>query len=532
MPSLAIGSVAFSPLDMTGNTLFAGTGSFSSLGSSGGLAVGVLRTTDGGNTWINFPLNPGNEPRIRTILPTAIDLDPGPGLQQVILAGAIQSGGGLYRSDDNGETFTNISGMNGLPSGSISHVIVDPNDSMRFYAAVSNSGVYRGDFDPVDDSLDWTAVNNGMSGLGTAGNIQLAAHDGGANTVLFSLVSGSSRGAFRSTNDGDNWTALATPPMLFERNVIERAANTMEADPVDDEVVYITTYGGGDDIFRYDPTGPAWVLIDQAGAKDGTAPHADGRDLAFLGNDVLLDANDGGFYFIKNPMDALNNRWQSFIGETVMGDALGPVEVHNVAWDSTFDVAVIGTQDNGTSVQMAAGDLVWDHFRGGDGGDVQVDTVNAGAGQTFRYTSTQNFGLTRHTFDSATNQPVASVGLVPMAGLHESLRAGLRAERREPRAAGDRRYRHERGVRAAQRGYRAQRRGGQLGGGAHGRRLQRRQWRSHCLRRSAGRHGQRGSARRGLGKPRICPLHRRWHAHVHAFFLPRRHRPGRRARSG
>src|SRR5262249_27925213 len=74
--SLAVGSIAFSPLDNTGNTIYAGTGSFSNLtdntGPGGGIPIGILRTTDGGTTWQNFAVNPGNEGRIKTILPTGI----------------------------------------------------------------------------------------------------------------------------------------------------------------------------------------------------------------------------------------------------------------------------------------------------------------------------------------------------------------------------------------------------------------------------------------------------------------------------
>jgi len=53
-PSLATGSIAFSPLDATRQTLFVGTGTLSNLTGAGGPAVGIYRTTDGGATWSNF----------------------------------------------------------------------------------------------------------------------------------------------------------------------------------------------------------------------------------------------------------------------------------------------------------------------------------------------------------------------------------------------------------------------------------------------------------------------------------------------
>ncbi|MCY2927699.1 MAG: hypothetical protein NT031_20105, partial [Planctomycetota bacterium] len=77
-----------------------------------------------------------------------------------------------------------------------------------------------------------------------------------------------------------------------------------------------------------------------------------------------------------------------------------------------------GSQDNGTEVQTAAGSKVWDHFNGGDGGDVAIDSVTlAGAGRSIRYDSSQNLdGFERNVVDSAINI-VETVALVPGGGL-------------------------------------------------------------------------------------------------------------------
>jgi len=415
--SLAMGDIAFSPLDATGDTLFAGTGSFSSLGQSGGPPIGILRTTDGGATWDTFQLNPGgSQNQVKAVVPTRVDLDPGAGIQEMVLVGTI-GGGGLYRSDDNGETYTLISGTNGLPGGDISQLIADPNDAQRFYAGVPNQGVFRGDFDAGTGVISWTAVNTGITGIGTAGNVQIAAGDSGGTTVLFALLSGPSQGAFRSDDGGDNWTTLATPPTVFQRDVTVRAGNTIVVDPTDDQVAYIATYGGGDTAFRYNPAGAgSWDTIVNSGALGGTAPHVDARDLAFQGSNVLVYSNDGGIYFMENPLDSANNAWQSYIGGG--GTGLRSVEFHNIAWDDRFDVAAGGSQDNGSEVQLATNNLVWDHFNGGDGGDVQIDTATlAGSSESIRYISIQNMdGLRRVVFDSATNI-VQNVPILPGGGL-------------------------------------------------------------------------------------------------------------------
>src|SRR5438876_4601824 len=55
LPSLAISSIAFSPFDTTNSTIFAGTGNFSNGINTGGNAIGILKSTDLGDTWRVIP---------------------------------------------------------------------------------------------------------------------------------------------------------------------------------------------------------------------------------------------------------------------------------------------------------------------------------------------------------------------------------------------------------------------------------------------------------------------------------------------
>ncbi|MGI9458044.1 MAG: hypothetical protein ACR2NU_15875, partial [Aeoliella sp.] len=268
--------------------------------------------------------------------------------------------------------------------------------------------------------------------------IQVAAHPDGGTTRLYAMISGftGSNAAmtlaavrtvvFTSTDGGNTWTQLGAVPAGFDGSrpdlYTSLASDQLVIDPADPLTVYISKgYGGQPILLRYNPGAATWSPIDGGGTANNTRPHVDSRDMKFVGNNVLLHANDGGIYFMQNPLDAANNDWVSLHGFGTTG--LGITEYHNVAWDSTFDVAFGGAQDNGTSVQDGAGDLIWDEFQGADGGDVVVDTVNGPAGQTIRYASTQNFavasvgGLNRYFFDSATNIASGPVDLFPGGGL-------------------------------------------------------------------------------------------------------------------
>lgn len=76
LPSLSIGSLAFSPLDH--HTLYAGTGSYTSGtlgldgGTNGGAAIGVLKSTDDGNHWSVLGGETFAGLKIRRILPTQL----------------------------------------------------------------------------------------------------------------------------------------------------------------------------------------------------------------------------------------------------------------------------------------------------------------------------------------------------------------------------------------------------------------------------------------------------------------------------
>jgi hypothetical protein len=449
MPSLAMGDIAFSPLDSSYRTLFAGTGSFSSLGNTngtgnaGGLPIGILRTTDGGINWTNFPVDPSGENLVKVVLPTSIDLNPGPPIQGIVLVGTV-GGGGLYRSNDNGETFTLLSGAAGLPAGDVSQLIADPSLSTRFYAGIPNRGVYRGDFNSGAGVINWQPVNTGIFGIGKAGNIQLAAHSSSGDTVLFALLSGPNQGAYRSANSGESWTQLATPPSFvlpppagiyapFERDLTNRTGNTIVADPTNDQIVYIATYGDpiGDTIFRYNPLAGVggWDPIAGPGAMNGSAPHVDARDLAIQmigGTTYLLDSCDGGLFFLPNPLDSAHNEWHGYLGDGPDGNGLGTVETHNVAWDSFSDIIIAGAQDNGVEMQQSTGNRIWMQILGGDGGSVQVDNVTlASSNQSIRYASSQYLGTKaslpgdfgRQVYDSM-NMPVGKrIHLLPATGL-------------------------------------------------------------------------------------------------------------------
>ncbi len=107
-------------------------------------------------------------------------------------------GGGVYRSTDNGNSWTQVN--NGL---TMLHVYALTANSNYLFAGtyhdgnVSGQGVFRSS----DNGQTWTAVNNGMSPTTTI--MALAVKD----NFVFAGTNG--QGVYRSSDNGDNWTNVA-----------------------------------------------------------------------------------------------------------------------------------------------------------------------------------------------------------------------------------------------------------------------------------------------------------------------------------
>jgi hypothetical protein len=428
LPELSMKSLAMSPVNS--NTLFAGTGSTSSLADRGSRGIGVARSTDGGSTWSVLAGTTFKDKIITSIVPTTLNEG------NTILAATWPDSGGVYRSTDNGETFTRISGngASGLPNGGVTSLIADPANPNRFYAGVLAghfSGVYRS----TNGGTVWLKVSTGITGLSTALRILLTIHNDPTNNVVYAAVINEKAGlggVFRTTNQGLRWTSLGVPnPPIYPRADTEGGQGSIHgaiaADPSNPNVVFIsgdaqgsqqnfspfppnangcTTFSGNG--FRY--TGTAWENVVCSGAS-GTSPHADSRFMTFDANGNLLQANDGGIARLVNPNTPATRSWVSLVGTNIDSQSPGikSVEFHSVAYDPVSNVVFGGAQDNGVSYQIPASPaspsgFTWNQLLGGDGGVVGVDADQVShTGESLRYTSSQMLGGFNRTTWDATN---------------------------------------------------------------------------------------------------------------------------------
>jgi len=357
-PSLAIGALAMAPSDH--NRLYAGTGEGNifllvqnfplSASNEDYHGVGVLRSSDGGDTWAHVgcaDLKGAAFYRI-AVHPTNPD----------VLFGATTYG--LMRSHYGGATWTAItSGLPALSTSVISctDVAYDPTNANRVWCAFWGSGIYRTD-NANAATPTWTKLTTGLPAGGIS-RIALALapsnHD-----AIFALIAdspvdkASPKGVYGSVDGGDTWSLITTSLTIMGSYTLNIAVDVSTPD-----VLYVS----GFELYKCVQSGGAWTVTNV-----GTRIHVDNHAFASHPTNHLqiYAGTDGGIY-------------QSADGGSTWDDSInkGPVitQFEFISQHPSSDALVIGgTQDNGTD--MFRNSLVFYHSADFDGGQAGIDSAN------------------------------------------------------------------------------------------------------------------------------------------------------------
>lgn len=268
--STSIGALAFDTADPTYNTIIAGIGRTSALAARGGALSGlqILETTDNGTTFTKTEVDGSG--RLRGLNITGVVKYGGTIVVSVDKADtANYANYGVFRSTDNGVTFTRVTG---IPNGRAADMVVDPTDPSTIYVAIYNlqskfasavtsgyggAGGYGGVYKSVDTGGTWNKVSNTAVDdefRQYTKNVKLAVSKNGRVYVAITVgVSSASKGELRaifsSQNGGSTWSSLL-PPTTTENGVqygIHPGGQgfvhfSFEADPNNPDIIYI----GGD----------------------------------------------------------------------------------------------------------------------------------------------------------------------------------------------------------------------------------------------------------------------------------------------
>jgi hypothetical protein len=365
-----VGKIGVSPHD--NNLVIAGLGD-----RDGGLSSGngILRSEDGGETWTNISLRGGT---------TASEVVFDPEDPNLVFV-AMQDGGGLFRSTDRGQTFSPVTiGGSSFPTVSdLAYGAPDENGDFQYIVRA----VGRGMFVSNDDGLTWNPVSEpGSNGVDRnhfdASHVnfgRLYYSDSNTETIYQGDWDGSDYVWTDITgnlpNDGYNWSQSWYDHHLTVAN------HLVDGQPQDFVYVGLITIAVWD--------GQKWNNIGQT-YENTAKTHNDQHCMAISPSDPnkVVIGNDGGVWPIT--YDDNKKTWEIM---KVASRTLPLAMFYSAAWHPRDEFTMMGgTQDNASPVSMH-NIANWVNRTGGDGGGCAINPNNP----KVAYGSSQFLGLYRTT---------------------------------------------------------------------------------------------------------------------------------------
>ncbi len=351
--SLATGSIAIDPQKHL--TIYVGTGEENNSGDSY-YGEGVLKSTDGGNTWTNIP-GPfagggGGGARIG-----GMAVQPNNSSVVLAAAGCCSPGpSGVYRSADGGMTWTQVLNVN---NGSQAYnVIFDPNNPNTAYASIDATGVYKS----TDGGNTWSAANgSGAAALPLSGNGRVAlAMDPNVTTTLWAAIASNTNnnlaGLFKTTDGGNTWANLPNTPNFCGGQCWYDLALAVQ--PGNSNVIF----AGGDccgTVVESLDGGNSWTTF--------TNLHPDTHAFVFTKDGTILySGNDGGMWSTTQ-ITSSSLTWTNLNAGLATQQFYPGLSVAS----NNINIGFAGTQDNST--ELYSGTTTWSSIYCGDGGVTLID---------------------------------------------------------------------------------------------------------------------------------------------------------------
>lgn len=414
---------------------------------------GIFRSYDKGVNWTPI-FDEVTKPSIG-------DIAIAPSNPQIIYAGTGEANGsatdgayfgdGIYRSDDAGDTWTNI----GLAeSNHIGRIVVDPTNPDRVFAAATGKlygkNIERGIYRTTNGGTNWEQV---LFVTDSTAAIDVAMNTTNTNIIYAAMwertrkpwqrdYGGVTSAIHRSMDGGNTWTELGVANGLPAPNVQTGRIGiaVSESDPA---TIYarfttneITNEFNG--LYKSTDNGNNWTLVTPPGALSGidasfgwyfgnvrvnptnssevyvigfevakstnsggswqtlNGMHVDHHALDFskTNSSFMLSGNDGGAYISENG----GNTWTKFLNLPI-------TQFYNIEVDYLQPERLYGgTQDNNTIRTITGSTNDWNAIIGGDGFHVNVDPSD----NSFVYGESQYGNLQRSTnggnsFQNGTN---------------------------------------------------------------------------------------------------------------------------------
>jgi photosystem II stability/assembly factor-like uncharacterized protein len=358
-------------------------------GSGGGtyMGSGVLKSTDGGQTWTRINnatlpqpgwaskilVDPNDSNRVYLALYRTLDTS----------TANVLPFGGVYISTDGGVNWTNR--LPGLPRDLALDPTATSPQQRVLYAAMrgigtSGTGGIGGVYKSSNGGQTWTPVYNSTypAGLTVGGLRDIRVALSPANPQKIYVYSGKTAGAtpseIRLAVSNDGGLTFPIDNVLTTVDKGQFGYNTyLEVDPVDANRVYI----GARDVYRSTDGGSSWTNLTRTfddlnnfvyNPRQGKA-HPDQHCLAFSPNNpnTIFIGNDGGLYVSTD-----NGGTFQSLNQTLSLTQFVSIARHPTNPAITYG----GTQDNGTQKRQGAASAEWVDFASGDGGMLVINPLD------------------------------------------------------------------------------------------------------------------------------------------------------------
>lgn len=240
--------------------------------SSGG---GIFRSTDNGENWTEIEIMRGRS--VRGIVQSASD-------PNVI---AVAARDGIYRSRDRGENWERITPESDPELRGFHSVAIDPRDANIIYV-----GTWHLPWKTIDGGLTWKRAGSKETGMIDDSDIfAIQIDESSPDTVLMSACSG----IYRSLDASVKWTKIQGIPYTSRRT------HVIYQHPGRPEVIFAGTTEG---LWRSSDGGKTWKLVTSPRLIiNAIAVHPDKPNRIYVGTEdmgVLLSEDGGENYVLSN----------------------------------------------------------------------------------------------------------------------------------------------------------------------------------------------------------------------------------------
>ena len=361
LPVLGVPAIAFHPTNS--NIIIAGTGEVyrsdtSNIGfnvwkARGSYGIGIIRSTDGGNTWTQVLYK--SYSNLFGVQRLVFD----PNNSNTVYACTTH---GLFKSTDAGATWSTTPMLDGKY---VSDVLIRRGSSNTIVAAVGNlTNTGKGIYKTTNGGSSWTHVTGTGFPSVFHGFVRLAAHPTDADVIFASVGMGvtttnnhrsyTDNELYKSSDFGSNWTVKNNS---LHANFQHWFAHAIAVNPGNGNKIIL----GGVKLYRYtDGTGSSGSVENIHGSL-----HDDIHDVVFDPNNsnILYVACDGGVYRTTNinGANAGNVVFQTRNSGLEIAQFYASLGVSKL----TANRFIGGLQDNGV---WAYNNGSWSKRLGGDGG--------------------------------------------------------------------------------------------------------------------------------------------------------------------